>query len=76
MTGSGERGAGLASLRRDDLSHLHHLEVAPRICFSVLRALSFHRGSGAPEMNQSAPLSARNMPYFLSARIITCASVG
>jgi hypothetical protein len=34
--------------------------------------LSSQRGSGAPLKNQLLPLSARNMPYFFSARRITC----
>ncbi len=39
---------------------------------SLTNTSSFQRESGTPEMNHAEPLSARNMPYFLSARRITC----
>ena len=43
----------------------------PFTFFSVLIASLSQRGSGAPVMNQSLPLSARIMPYFLRAVRIT-----
>src|SRR6185436_3892268 len=43
---------------------------------NVRRLSSFHRGSGAPEMNHAEPLSARMIPYFFMARRITCTSDG
>ena len=33
---------------------------------------SFQRESGTPETNQAEPLSARIIPYFFSARRMTC----
>jgi hypothetical protein len=44
--------------------------------FKVLSSSSFHYSWGAPEMNQSPPLSASNMPYFLRPFKITCADAG
>ncbi|MCX5685290.1 MAG: hypothetical protein NT049_16655 [Planctomycetota bacterium] len=42
----------------------------------MFRFSSFHRGSGAPVTNQSLPLSAISIPYFLRPARITCASGG
>src|SRR5713226_1113178 len=47
-------------------------KLEPLIAFSVLSSLSSQRGSGAPLMYQFEPLSATIMPYFFSARRITC----
>src|SRR5437870_10231681 len=47
-------------------------KLEPLIAFSVLSSLSSQRGSGAPLMYQFDPLSATIMPYFFSARRITC----
>lgn len=44
----------------------------PRICLSVLMAPSFQLGLGEPVRYQELPLSARNIPYFLSAVRMTC----
>src|SRR5205085_12554318 len=57
--------------RSSDLS-----KSLPLICESVARFESLQLGSGAPEMNQFEPLSATNMPYFLSAVRITRTSAG
>src|SRR5262249_25257862 len=38
------------------------------------RLVLFQRSSGAPLMNQAEPLSAIIMPYFFSARRMTCTS--
>src|SRR5436309_5625160 len=46
------------------------------ICFSKLRLVLFQRLSGAPLMKMALPLSARIMPYFLSAVRITRSSAG
>jgi len=44
----------------------------PRICLSVPMVLSFQLGLGEPVRYQELPLSARNIPYFLSAVRMTC----
>jgi hypothetical protein len=49
------------------------LPLIPRI---VASESSFHRASGAPLRKNALPLSARYIPYFLSAVRITRASAG
>ena len=43
----------------------------PFTSFISLKTSLFQRGSGAPEMYQALPLSARIIPYVLRARRIT-----
>ena len=49
-------------------------KASPGIAFKSPRRSSLQRGSGAPEMYQSLPLSATNMPYLLRAVHITWTS--
>lgn len=44
----------------------------PLMPFRVFSSESFQRGSGAPLTYQLLPLSARIIPYFFSARRMTC----
>src|SRR5664280_303718 len=46
----------------------------PGICPNSWRASLFQRSSGTPDRYQLEPLSARIIPYFFSARRITCTS--
>src|SRR5215213_3028218 len=48
----------------------------PLSAFSVFISASFQRASAVPETYQLLPLSATIIPYFLSARRMTCALAG
>ena len=51
-------------------------KAEPKTFRRVLRLVLFQRGSGSPEMNHAEPLSLSIIPYFFSARRITCTSAG
>src|SRR5438477_13152641 len=63
-----------ACTRSEDSSTASKSE--PLAALIVARFESFHAGLGTPEMNQLPPLSARMIPYFFIAVMITLASLG
>src|SRR5690349_14695478 len=73
MVGEGPVGT-LASVTIVPICTTSKLDAV--MLFSRLRSLLFHRVSGAPLMKMPLPLSARIIPYFLSAVRMTWSSAG